>query len=31
MAIPIMRLKEEPEHGPEDGASKLPPIVLKEV
>src|SRR6476620_2151394 len=31
MAIPIMRLKEEPEHGPQDAASKLPPIVLKEV
>jgi SAM-dependent methyltransferase len=31
MAIPIMRLKEEPEHGRESGASKLPPIVLKEV
>jgi SAM-dependent methyltransferase len=31
MAIPIMRLKEEPESGPEGAASKLPPIVLKEV
>ncbi len=26
-----MRLTEEPEHGPEGGSSKLPPIVLKEV
>jgi SAM-dependent methyltransferase len=31
MAIPIMRLKDEPEHGPQAGVSKLPPIVLKEV
>jgi len=30
MAIPIMRLKEESEHGP-PATSKLPPIVLKEV
>ncbi|MEA2643361.1 MAG: hypothetical protein QOG08_387 [Chloroflexota bacterium] len=31
MAIPIMRLNEDTEHGPDGGASKLPPIVLKEV
>jgi SAM-dependent methyltransferase len=31
MAIPIMRLNEEPEPGPQGGTSKLPPIVLKEV
>ena len=31
MAIPIMRLNEEPEPGRHGGTSKLPPIVLKEV
>src|ERR1700730_11188275 len=31
MAITKMRLKDEAEHGPETRASKLPPIVLKEV
>jgi SAM-dependent methyltransferase len=31
MAIRIMRLKEEPDHGADGAASKLPPIVLKEV